>query len=168
MYLLSACLSPSQLVELRANEAMWCERRWDCRGIQASHKLWVHSCSMDTAREHLRVRDRSQCGPDFTGLQIPGNYLHTGNFWESWPRCMRRKYPQAAQSKTKLLGLELGKAMAEAGSALAIDLVFICDICFYLSPSKPPWCKFSFKTAEETDLFPSLNTVYISDTGTTF
>lgn len=38
---------------------MWCERRWDCRGIQASHKLWVHSCSMDTAREHLRVRDRS-------------------------------------------------------------------------------------------------------------
>lgn len=56
---------------------------------------------------------------------------------KSWPRCMRRKHPQAAQSKT-LLGLELGKAMAEAGSALAIDLVFICDICFYLSPSKPP------------------------------
>lgn len=46
---------------------------------------------------------------------------------KSWPRCTRRKHPQTGQSKT-LLGLELGKAMAEAGSAPGMDLVFICDI----------------------------------------
>lgn len=41
---------------------------------------------------------------------------------KSWSRCLRRKHPQAAQSKT-LLGLELGKAVAEAGRALGTELL---------------------------------------------
>lgn len=53
------CLSPSQLVELCASKAEWCERRWDCHGIQASHKLRVCFWSLDKAREYLPVRDRS-------------------------------------------------------------------------------------------------------------
>lgn len=59
VYLPSPCLSPSQLVELCVNKAMWCKGRWDCHGIQASHNLWDCSCSMDTAREYLPVCDKS-------------------------------------------------------------------------------------------------------------
>lgn len=138
-YLLSPCVSLSQLIELRASKAVWCERRWDCHGTQASHKLWVCSCSMDRTGDYIPACDRShgdKISQAYKSLEIICTQELLG---KSWSRCLRRKYPRAAQSKT-LLGVELGKAIAGAGSALDMDLLSstICDIQLLLFSIKTP------------------------------
>lgn len=76
VYIFSPCLSPPQLVELCANKAVWCERSWDCHGIQTLGLFLQYGPSKNMSLWQVTRRQ------DFTDLQIPGNYLHTGNFWE--------------------------------------------------------------------------------------
>lgn len=157
VYLLSPCLSPPQLVGLCANKAVWCERSWDCHGIQAPHKLWVCSCTMDPARLSPCLWQVT-CRQDFTGLQIPGNYLHTGNFWErvgqdAWEGSSHR------QLKAKYCWVwDWAKLWQRQGGLWAwtcFPAPFVI-FSFHPSPSKPPCYKLNFKTAQETDLlFPS-------------
>lgn len=88
---------------------------------------------MDTAREYLPVCDRSHADKISQAgkfLEIICTQATSGKELVKMPE---KEEPQAAQSRTRL-GLELGKAVAEAGRALGMDFISstICDI--YLLP----------------------------------
>lgn len=149
VYIFSPCLSPPQLVELCANKAVWCERSWDCHGIQTLGLFLQYGPSKNMSLWQVTRRQ------DFTDLQIPGNYLHTGNFWErvgqdAWEGSSHR------QLKAKhCWGWNWAKLWQRQG----VPWAWICFPApfvifgFHPSPSKPPCSKLSFKTAQETDLF---------------